>query len=73
MASNPAQDPQHVADAIVALVDTPAGQRPFRTVVDNLGIVDATVANNDAAEQMVAAIYGAFGMADLLAVGTGAR
>jgi NAD(P)-dependent dehydrogenase (short-subunit alcohol dehydrogenase family) len=73
MASNPAQDPQHVADAIVALVDTPAGQRPFRTVVDNLGMADATVANNDAAEQMVAAIYGAFGMADLLAVGTGAR
>lgn len=71
MASSPAQDPQDVADAIVALVDTPAGQRPFRTVVDNLGMADAAVANNDAAEQMAAAIYGAFGMADLLTVNTG--
>lgn len=71
MASNPAQDPQDVADAIVELVDTPAGQRPFRTVVDNLGMADAAVANNDAAEQMAAAIYGAFGMADLLTVNTG--
>lgn len=71
MASNPAQDPEAVADAIVALVDTPAGQRPFRTVVDSLGMADAAVANNDAAERMTAAIYGAFGMADLLTVNTG--
>lgn len=71
MASNPAQDPQQVADAIVALVDTPAGQRPFRTVVDSLGMADAAVANNDAAEQMTAAIYGTFGIADLLTVNAG--
>jgi len=29
-----AADPQEVADAIVALVETPQGQRPARVVVD---------------------------------------
>lgn len=72
MASRPAQDPQNVADAIVSLVDTPAGERRFRTVVDNLGMAGAIVPHNDGAEQMTAAIYGAFGMGDLLTVTTGA-
>ncbi len=71
MASNPAQDLQNVADAIVALVDTPAGQRRFRTVVDNMGMADAVTPYNDGAEQVTAAIYGAFGMDGLLAVKTG--
>ncbi|MFN3217720.1 MAG: SDR family oxidoreductase [Acidimicrobiales bacterium] len=73
MASNPAQDPQNVADAIVALVDAPAGERRFRTVVDNMGMADAVVPYNDGADQMTAAIYGAFGMADLLDVSTRTR
>ena len=71
MASSPAQDPQNVADAIVALVDTPAGERPFRTVVDSMGMADAIAPYNDAAEQVTAAIYGAFGMGYLLTVNTG--
>lgn len=66
MAANPAQDPRSVADAIVALIDTPAGQRPFRTVVDNMGMGDAVGPYNDLGEQMTHAVYGAFGMADLL-------
>ena len=72
MASSPAQNPQNVADAIVALVHTPAGERRFRTVVDSLGMGDAITPYNEAAEQMTAAIYGAFGMADMLAVNAGA-
>ena len=73
MASSPAQDPQNVADAIVALIDTPAGERRFRTLVDSLGMADAVAPYNEAAEQMTAGIYGAFGMSDLLEVNTGAR
>lgn len=73
MASNPAQDPQNVADAIVALVDTPAGERRFRTVVDNMGMAGAIEPFNDGAEQVTAGIYGAFGMAGLLAVNTATR
>ncbi len=38
LAGNPNQDPQHVADAIANLISTPAGQRPVRTVVDNMGM-----------------------------------
>lgn len=73
MASNPAQNPQNVAEAIVALVDTPAGERRFRTVVDNMGMAGAIEPYNDAAEQVTAGIYGAFGMAGLLAVNTATR
>jgi NAD(P)-dependent dehydrogenase (short-subunit alcohol dehydrogenase family) len=68
MASSPAQNPQRVADAIVALVDTPAGERRFRTVVDSLGMADAVTPYNEAAEQVTAAIYGAFGMEGMLTV-----
>ncbi|MEM6359431.1 MAG: SDR family oxidoreductase, partial [Bacteroidota bacterium] len=38
LAGNPDQDPQLVADAVSKLVTTPAGQRPVRTVVDNMGM-----------------------------------
>lgn len=72
MASSPAQNPQSVADTIVSLVDTPAGRRQFRTVVDSLGMADAVAPYNEAGEQVTAGIYGAFGMAGLLAVNTGA-
>lgn len=68
MASNPAQDPRNVAEAIVTLLDTPAGRRPFRTVVDFLGMADAVAPFNDSAEQMTAGIYGAFGMGNLLEI-----
>jgi NAD(P)-dependent dehydrogenase (short-subunit alcohol dehydrogenase family) len=72
MASNPAQNPQNVADAIVALIDTPAGERRFRTVVDSLGMGDAVAPFNDAGDQMTGAIYGAFGIGNLLELKTGA-
>lgn len=71
MASNPAQNPQNVADAIVALIDTPGGERRFRTVVDSLGMGDAVAPFNEAGDQMTGAIYGAFGMASLLELKTG--
>jgi len=70
MSSNPAQNPKDVADAILALIDTPSGERPFRTVVDNMGMADAVTPYNEAAEQMTAAVYGAFGMGGMLEVKT---
>lgn len=73
MSSSPSQNPQSVADAIVALVGTPSGERPFRTVVDSLGMADAVAPYNEAAEQVTAGIYGAFGMAGLLEVATETR
>ena len=66
LAANPAQDPQNVADAIADLIDTPAGQRQFRTVVDKMGMGDHLVGYNDQLEQITNGIYTAFGMDGML-------
>jgi NAD(P)-dependent dehydrogenase (short-subunit alcohol dehydrogenase family) len=70
MGANPDQDPQIVADAIVALIDMPAGERPFRTVVDNMGMADAVTPLNQGANSVAEGLYSAFGMADLLTLAT---
>jgi len=66
LAANPQQNPQLVADAIVELVEMPAGQRPFRTVVDKLGMGDPIEGYNDHLAEVTTGIYTAFGMADML-------
>ena len=55
--ANPAQNPQIVADAVAALVDTPPGRRPFRTVVDKMGMGEAIRSYNDQQEQITHGIY----------------
>ena len=66
LASNPAQDPQLVADAVLSLVETEAGERPFRTVVDKMGMGDHVAGYNNQLNQITNGIYGAFGMGDML-------
>jgi len=66
LASNPAQNPQDVADAIASVIETPAGQRPFRTVVDKMGMGDHIVPYNESLAQITAGVYNAFGMGDML-------
>jgi NAD(P)-dependent dehydrogenase (short-subunit alcohol dehydrogenase family) len=66
LATNPAQDPQNVADAIAQLIDTPPGQRKFRTVVDKMGMGDHFQPYNEQLEQITSGIYNAFGMGDML-------
>ena len=68
LASNPAQDPQHVADAIAQVIAAPRGERPFRTVVDKMGMGDHIGTYNDHLDQVTNGIYSAFGMADMLKV-----
>lgn len=70
LASNPDQKPQDVADAITALVDTPAGKRAFRTVVDNIGMAPPVKEYNDHLEQVMTALFTNFGMADMLKLKT---
>ncbi len=65
-ANNPAQNPQDVADAIANLIDTPAGQRQFRTAVDNMGMSEPIKSYNEQLEQITAGIYGSFGMENML-------
>jgi NAD(P)-dependent dehydrogenase (short-subunit alcohol dehydrogenase family) len=66
LAANPAQNPQNVADAVATLIDTPAGQRPFRTVVDKMGMGEHIKGYNDHLEQVTSGVYNAFGMGDML-------
>ncbi len=66
LANNPEQKPQNVADAIAALIDTPAGKRSFRTVVDKMGMGDHIVGYNEQLTQITSGIYNAFGIGDML-------
>lgn len=66
LSANPAQNPQLVADAVARLIDTPPGRRPFRTVVDKMGMGDHIKGYNDQLEQITSGVYNAFGMGDML-------
>lgn len=70
LAGNPAQNPQNVADAIVGVIETPAGQRPFRTVVDKMGMGDAIQPYNEQLDRITGGIYSAFGIAHLRQLNT---
>lgn len=66
LASNPAQDPQNVADAIADLIETPAGSRPARTTVDNMGMGDHIAPYNQQLAQIHEGLFNAFGMGEML-------
>lgn len=68
LASNPAQDPANVATAIVNLIGLPRGKRPFRTVVDKMGMGDHVLGYNDHMDKLTTGIYTAFGIGHLLTV-----
>ena len=68
LASNPAQNPQDVADAVANLINTPAGSRPVRTVVDKMGMGDHLVPYNDQLDQITHGVYSAFGIEGMLKV-----
>jgi NAD(P)-dependent dehydrogenase (short-subunit alcohol dehydrogenase family) len=71
LAANQQQDPHNVANAIAKVIDTPAGQRPFRTVVDKLGMGEPVEAYNDQLHQITSGIYNAFGMQSMLELKVG--
>lgn len=66
LAGNPAQNPQNVANAIAKLIDTPAGQRPMRTVADKMGMGNHIEPYNNQLAQIHEGIYTAFGMESML-------
>lgn len=70
LAGNPAQDPKNVAAAIVRLVDTAPGTRPFRTIVDNMGMGGPLEGYNKQLADITAGIFGNFGIAHLLQLKT---
>lgn len=68
LASNPAQDPRCVAEAFAAVIATPKGTRPFRTVVDKMGMGVHIEPYNQSLSQLTAGVYGAFGIGHLLEI-----
>ncbi len=64
--SNTEQNPQNVADAISSLIDTQAGQRSFRTVVDKMGMGDPLAEYNNHLEKITTGIFNNFGIGDML-------
>lgn len=66
MAATPAQDPQRVSDAVAKVVDTPAGERDFRTIVDFMGMAEHVEAMNVQLNTVTKGLYAGFGTADML-------
>lgn len=66
LASNPLQDPQNVAEAMVKLLETPRGGRQFRTIVDKMGMGDHIESYNEGLKQITQGVYTAFGIDHLL-------
>jgi NADP-dependent 3-hydroxy acid dehydrogenase YdfG len=64
--SIPEQRPERVAEALVNLVNTPFGEKPFRTVVDFSGLKQSIENYNNALNETAKAIYTANGVANLL-------
>jgi NAD(P)-dependent dehydrogenase (short-subunit alcohol dehydrogenase family) len=64
--------PQEVADAIVKVVETPAGQRPLRTLVDRFWY-RAAEATNATAAQAQAELMKFMGMTSMLSVAPAAK
>lgn len=64
--SIPEQRPERVAEAVVGLVGTPFGEKPFRTVVDFSGLKQPIEHYNQVLNETTQAIYTANGVANLL-------
>ena len=73
LAGNPVQNPANVADAVVGLVGQPRGQRPFRTMVDKMGMGAALGNYNAQLEGAMKGVFGAFHIDHLLTVKTDSK
>jgi NADP-dependent 3-hydroxy acid dehydrogenase YdfG len=60
------QKPQYVADAIIKLINTPTGERNFRTIVDNMGMGEHISSYNGKLEEITFNIYKNFGTENML-------
>lgn len=64
--SIPEQRPERVAESVVELVNTPYGEKPFRTVVDFSGLKEGIENYNNVLNETTKAIYTANGVDNLL-------
>jgi len=68
LANNEEQDPQKVADAILELVEAPKGEKPFRTMVDHMGMGAALEGYNKQSEKLTKDVYENFQLDEMLSV-----
>ncbi len=68
LANTPEQSPQLVVEAIQQVINAPVGKKPFRTVVDKLGMGEPLKGYNDSLEGVMKGTYTAFGIDGMLAV-----
>ncbi len=66
--TNPKQNPQAIADAVVELLELPHGEKPFRTVVDFMGLKEPIENYNKVLHQTTQHIYTANGVGSLLSL-----
>lgn len=68
--ANPEQRPEKVAEAIVNVLAQPHGEKPFRTVVDYMGMGEPIAAYNAQLHQITHGVFSNFGTEGMLALGT---
>ena len=64
--ATPDQRPERIAEAVVALLDKPFGQKPFRTVVDHVGIGPQIERYNDVLHDVTRNVMTSFGIEEML-------
>jgi len=64
--ATPDQRPERIAEAVVALLDKPFGQKPFRTVVDHVGVGPQIERYNDVLHDVTRNVMTSFGIEDML-------
>ncbi len=64
--ATPDQRPERIAEAVVNLLDKPFGQKPFRTVVDHVGVGPQIERYNDVLHDVTRTVMTSFGIEDML-------
>ncbi|MEZ5652913.1 MAG: SDR family NAD(P)-dependent oxidoreductase [Burkholderiaceae bacterium] len=66
--ATPGQRPERIAEAVVALLDKPFGQKPFRTVVDHTSVGQEIERYNSVLHDVTRNVMTAFGIEQMLAL-----
>lgn len=66
LAATPMQRPERIAETVTALLDMPFGQKPFRTVVDHVGVGPEIERYNDVLHDVTRTVLTNFGIAEML-------
>ncbi len=64
--ATPDQRPERIAEAVVDLLEMPFGQKPFRTVVDHVGVGPQIERYNDVLHDVTRTVMTSFGIEDML-------